>query len=455
MALPPWTVELLRRGVQDLARQATDPETTAAIKDQAAKLVDELPRVAREKVQTILKQAESTAGPLKDAWNRGDWSVASMWAQATQSDAPTRLINGSGTLLSPLGSGVAYSTAVQSAAMPFLSGDAAHAPDIDQTLRERLAVLLQKSDSRPISAFVAGSFDAALSMIGLLTQPGGAVYVPRRCAVAMRGVGGKGFLVDRLRTHVRGPIREFGSTDRDASLHVREIVQGTSPRFQSSDRHSALVYLAGTSLDLDGLPENFSRVVVIPAGTFFADGGPTASIGSVETELAAGADIVVLAGGVLTDTPSVGIVAGKPEHIRRMTDHRRANLMAAPTSQVAMVTAAAAQQRNDDSPVKQLASVSEDNLRDRAERLATQLTAAASVRSARITNESARLDATESATVPSRQVVLTTDQSPESFAAELLGGPVGLLTGRVESELAIDLRWITPEQQAKIGQRFR
>ncbi|TWT95542.1 PLP-dependent aminotransferase family protein [Neorhodopirellula pilleata] len=455
MALPPWTVELLRRGVQDLARQATDPETAATIKDQAAKLVDELPRVAREKVQTLLKQAESTAGPLKDAWNRGDWSVASLWTHAGQPNAPIRLINGSGTLLSPVGSGVAYSSAVQSAAIPFLSGDAGLASGFDETLRQQLATSLQMGDSRPVSAFVAGSLDRALAMIGSLTQPGCAVYVPRRCAVAMPGVGGEGFLVDRLQSHVRGPVREFGGIDPEAPLDIHAIAAEHTTRSPSSERRLVVVSLAGTPINYEGLPENASRVVVIPAGTFFTDGGPVASIASVESELASGADVVVLAGGVLTDTPSVGIIVGNPDHVRRMTDHRRANFLAAPVMQIAMVAAAVAQQRADSSPVKKLASVSEDNLRDRAERLATQLAAAASVRSVRVTDQPAQLGGVATASLPSRQVVLTSDQSPETLAAELLAGPVGLLTTVVENDLAIDLRWITPEQQAKIGQRFR
>lgn len=465
MALPPWTVELLRRGVQDLARQATDPEVAANLKDQATKLVDELPRVAREKVDSLLKQAETSAQPLKDAWSRSDWSTVFGSASSHSARLPIRLINGSGTLMASMGSGVAFSTAVQAAAIPFMSGDASSTVGVDAALRQQLATSFarRESDSEQVSVFVTNSFDGALAMVGSLCQPGGSLFVPRRCAVAMPEVAGDGLLVDRLRPFARGPIREFGGIDADGSVDCNEIVADLQPRFNGTTRRTAIVHLAGTPITANSLPETCSRVVVIPAGTFFAGGGPIDPTPSVEEELAKGADIVVLAGGVLTGTPRVGIVVGKSAVVARMTQHDRAAWSTAPSSQIAMVAAAAAEQSagqsngqsNGQSPAKRLASVSEDNLRDRAERLATQLTAVPSIRSVRVTDLPARVSVADDVTLPSRQVMITTDRSPEALAGELACGPIGLLTTPLENELSIDLRWITPEQQARIGELFR
>ncbi len=42
MALPPWTVELIRRGLTDVARKAGDGETLEKIKSQATEMLSDL-----------------------------------------------------------------------------------------------------------------------------------------------------------------------------------------------------------------------------------------------------------------------------------------------------------------------------------------------------------------------------------------------------------------------------
>ena len=46
MALPPWTIELLRRGITDVARKASEPETIEKVKNQATEILQDLPQTA-------------------------------------------------------------------------------------------------------------------------------------------------------------------------------------------------------------------------------------------------------------------------------------------------------------------------------------------------------------------------------------------------------------------------
>ena len=54
MALPPWTVELLRRGITDVARKASEPQTLAKIKSQATEILQELPESAARGIDAMM-----------------------------------------------------------------------------------------------------------------------------------------------------------------------------------------------------------------------------------------------------------------------------------------------------------------------------------------------------------------------------------------------------------------
>ncbi|SMP61711.1 L-seryl-tRNA(Ser) seleniumtransferase [Neorhodopirellula lusitana] len=517
MALPPWTIELLRRGVQDIARQATDPETAASLKEQASKLVDDLPRVAREKVDTLLRQAESSTRPLKDAWNRGEFFTGSWWNAASDGTVPVRLINGSGTLLHPLGSGVPLSAGSLSAAIPFLSGDGAHVTGIDAALCKKIAgVFVRKNPAAEAGAegysvAVTSSFDSAIALVALLGGPGAKLHVPRKCAVPLpsgascspgtfdgdgssAGANGGstppnqdrgGMLAERLGAFARGGVSEFGSISSDEAVRISDMQLDGGPRRHGrpndrgprfAERRAILVRLAGTTVEGDR-PEGMVEVVVLPVGSCFDLPSPnstnpdnTNSSGSdsandnasvtaditrsVQAELAAGADVVVLAGGTLSGTPDVGIVVGKTNTVARMIEHDRARWLMADTAKLAMVANAVAEQASGKSPVHSLLTASEDNLRDRAERLATQLSGSTYVTSVRVSDDHARIGPEDQASIPSRQVVVSLRDDAHELATRLLKGPTGLLLRPSGNDLAIDLRWISPEQQSRISDLF-
>lgn len=479
MALPPWTVELLRRGVQDLARQATDPETAAAIKQQASKLVEELPRVARERVDSLLKQAETSTQPLRDAWGQSDLFSSFRTNQASDAGVPVRLINGSGILMHSRGTGIAYAPSVQAAAIPFLSGDASVVTGIRERLCSEIARRFENdSDESPkYAALISPSLLDALASVSQLGRRGGCVFVPRcdswrrLSTTAAEGGSDDLTLVEAIQRKSQGAVREFGKLDQTGPLDLSEInraldrsntVQSSTNRgaHSTSTRTSAIVRFAGTELPSDGLPDLVVKVVVLPLGAF----GPlvgASNVPNIQTELDAGADLVVLAGGALCGAPPVGIMIGRCELMSRLNGSGGAPPRSASLAETAMVAAAVVEQNlsssqaQSNSPVSRLLAVSEENLRDRAERLATQISGSSLAQSVRVTNEPARLtpDATQPGvgnTIASRQVVIKTEQTDE-LERRLASGNAQVLTTKIGEDVAIDLRWMTPDQQSLVA----
>lgn len=467
MALPPWTVELLKRGVQDLARQATDPETTAAIKQQASKLVEELPRVARERVDSLLKQAEASSQPLRDAWAQSDVFAGFHTNRTGNAEMPVRLINGSGVLLHSRGSGIPYSSMVQAAAIPFLSGDVSVVHGVgDQLLADIARRFAHKSDdSTKYAALVSPSPADALATISKLGRRGGCLFVPRcdswRPLSCTEDGNGGPTLVEAVQRRSQGAVREFGKMDQadpiDLSEILRAIDQGNANRsaHSTNSRTSVIVRMAGTQIPSDGLPDDVLDVVVIAAGTLGPIAGAT-DLPNVQEELDAGADLVVLAGGALCGTPAVGIMVGRSEVMSQLSRMGGGQSRSASLAETAMVAAAVAEQTQSSSPVGRLLEVSEENLRDRAERLATQISGSSLAQSVRVANEPACFAPEKilgGHSVPSRQVVIKTDQTAE-LAKRLAGGNVQVLSTQIGEDFAIDLRWMTPDQQSVVASCF-
>jgi L-seryl-tRNA(Ser) seleniumtransferase len=481
MALPPWTVELLRRGVADLARQVTDNETAASLKEQATKLVDELPKAAREKVDSLLKQAEASTRPIKDAWQTG-----SLWGGGPISLTPTRLINGTGCLLDPRGSGVGIATESLAAAIPFLSGDAARRENLEVNLCAEIASAISRrcdhdvSGDHTLGAIVTTSLDASLALVASLGQRGGCLWVPRSCAVPMnfQDAGNDALLVDRLRRFGRGSVREFGLPTGDLQWPSEPFADDHGGRYSDRPGHDrgprqhVLVHLASEKSAMRISTDqrtDWVEVAVLPLGSIFplSEKSDTSHrhAPSLIEQLNGGADIVVLQGGVLSSTPGQSLIVGRESIIERLRQTPHHSLVTAPLAIVSMVASSVKLQSTGQSPIQQLTGVSTENLNDRAQRLATQLAACEWVASARVSESFARIGlppiaesalaaAKPEATYPSRQVVvtLTPSHDAETLSQRFASAATGLLCRVENGELIIDLRWISPEQQAQISE---
>ncbi len=477
MALPPWTVELLRRGVADLARQVTDNETAASLKEQATKLVEELPRAAREKVDALLKQAEASTRPIKDAWQTG-----SFWGGGPISLTPTRLINGTGCLLDPRGSGVGIAAESLAAAIPFLSGDAARQENLDARLCAEIASAISRrcdhdvSGDQTLGAIVTNSLDASLALVATLGQRGGCLWVPRSCAVPMcfQNSDNDALLVDRLRRFGRSPVREFGLATGDSQWPSEPFADDHRGR-HAHDRGPRQHVLVRFAFEKNAIPipsdqrTDWLDIVVLPLGSIFPldEARDTSSrhVPNLIEQLGSGADVVVLAGGVLSATPGQSLIVGQESVIERLRQTPHHSLITAPLAIVSMVASSVKLQSTGHSPIQQLASVSLENLNDRAQRLATQLAACDWVASTRVSESSACIGlplipdsalaaAKPEATYPSRQVVVTLapSQDAETLSQRFASASTGLLCRVENGELIIDLRWISPEQQAQISE---
>ena len=90
MGIPPWTLQLLRRGITDVAKKASETEAVERLKKQASEILQDLPEAAAKGIDAIIRKADSE-----------HQSETSKTRKTIEAIPP--VINASGTLLNPLG----------------------------------------------------------------------------------------------------------------------------------------------------------------------------------------------------------------------------------------------------------------------------------------------------------------------------------------------------------------
>ena len=104
-------------------------------------------------------------------------------------------------------------------------------------------------------------------------------------------------------------------------------------------------------------------------------------------------------------------------------------------------------------PVRALLDTNEENLRARAERLATRLSGSDRIQSCQITADEAKLTREGRWRLPSRQVRLRhASLSAEDWTRELLEELPAVIATIDGEELRVDLRWIAPSDDAKLAE---
>jgi L-seryl-tRNA(Ser) seleniumtransferase len=176
--------------------------------------------------------------------------------------------------------------------------------------------------------------------------------------------------------------------------------------------------------------------------------------------IAAGADLVVLAGDGWLGGPTCGILAGRREIIERIEEHPLF-----PAWQVDPLSAAALlatlelygdpEHLDQTLPLFQLLGTSVENLRHRAERLAPQMAAAESIASADAVETQSSLcpDGLADEARPSYGIALTAaDGNVAALDKRLRSGPHPVC-GRVEGDrLVLDLRTVFPRQDQELAE---
>lgn len=419
MRLPPWAIEAIRNGVADVARKASDPETISKVRDQAAELLRDLPDNASKSIEGIVKSASDRA---RSALDQGRDSVL-RWVSG-EVDFGTPCHNTSGVLFSKHGTGVTVPDGVLAAGYNLLRGDC-----LDHDVRASIDHALDQSlHIDDCCVAVANSFDAAVNALSALSTS--SQLADQRQLVLHRsqaiGLPSGTPLPDALEP---AQVKECGG--------VQRIEAGDFDGIEN-----ACVILADDgvhevrSLDFQG--RSIRTVAVLPVATL---GNAVDSLPDARAVLKSGIDLVVLPGGPVTGGVAAGILAGKESLVQAIVSSRRWKYLMA-TDAIAAMTLAAMNQKTP-TPLSQLISTSEDNLRNRAERMATRLTADDAIAACQITDAPATLSHGARWQFPSRQLRLRhREHSATKWSQTLLEKNPAIVTHVDGEDLVIDLRWL-------------
>ncbi|TWU21491.1 L-seryl-tRNA(Sec) selenium transferase [Novipirellula galeiformis] len=424
MAIPPWTVELLRRGLNDVARRAREPETLEKLKAQANEIIQELPQTAARGFDAVMRATEAGKKNVQ-RWSKKQIAIA------------IPLVNASGTLITPLGTGVPVAEDAVEAAYACLHGDVRNDHHAAQRLTRELHHHLDASAELEIA--VAANFNAILTalVIGMSQEE---ILVHRSQAIRLRSGGS---LVDALNSLV--PI-------------VQEV--GANDAIEASDFdgfQSFCLILADDETQADApKPLEFGRaevtqVVVLPVATLKQT--QDSKLPSVEAAIQAGADLVIVEGGGIFGGPECGLVIGKRALVQAITHSSLWKSLEATSPVQAMLVSTLGKYSSGQLPIDGLMQTSEENLRARAERLAMRLSASDSIKSCQVTAEDARITPKGRWRYPSRQIrVEHRTLSAKEWADQLREELPSLLVREDGQAIIVDLKWVTPASDGKIGE---
>jgi L-seryl-tRNA(Ser) seleniumtransferase len=175
---------------------------------------------------------------------------------------------------------------------------------------------------------------------------------------------------------------------------------------------------------------------------------------SAQTSLAAGTDLVILRGDAFVGGPACGILLGREELLRRIVEHPLFSLWQIDPLRSAGLSATIAAYDNPSAnslPAWQSLATSVENLRNRADRLAAQLTHATGVASAVAVETRSALSGDLADGWPSYGVALTATDGDLSLLEKRLSAARIPIFGRTEGEqILLDLRTVMPRQDKLI-----
>jgi L-seryl-tRNA(Ser) seleniumtransferase len=177
---------------------------------------------------------------------------------------------------------------------------------------------------------------------------------------------------------------------------------------------------------------------------------------SAAASIAAGVDLVILRGDGLVGGPSCGILLGSNEVIRRITAHPLFAAWSIDSLRMAALTATLECYENRSTgihqiPVWQCLTVSVDNLRNRAERIAPQLAKAEGIASAIPVETRSPLAAVLPKGMPSYGIALSTAGGDVHTLDMLLRSARFPIHGRIEDDrIILDLRTVLPRQDTML-----
>tara|TARA_R110002049_G_scaffold182485_3_gene350399 strand:+ start:12762 stop:14060 length:1299 start_codon:yes stop_codon:yes gene_type:complete len=423
MALPPWTIELLRRGLTDVARKAGDAETLDKLKQQATEILQDLPQTAARGIDAVMRSADAGKKSVQ-RWSRKHTAIA------------VPVLNASGTLQHLFGDGVPICDEAISAGVDIMRGDCVSGPAASERMLRRLQRNLPVGGDYSIA--IANNFPAALTAFSMLVEHR-SIVVHRSHAVRLPG---------------GVPLPEAFGTLLPVVQEVGGVEKATTDDFDGFESF-CVVWADGGTYPVEILDfgdRDAIQAVVLPVATFTRTAHE--EIPSVEAILTQGADVVMINGGGVCGGPECGLLVGRQEIIQAITDSPvwpalQANEATQTMMSVAIETAAASA---DNIPVLALLDTNEENLRARAERMATRLSGSDLIQHCHVAAEEARITANGRWRLPSRQVRLRHQSWSAEKWSEDLREEIPSVIARVDGEeLVVDLRWIAAADDSKLA----
>jgi L-seryl-tRNA(Ser) seleniumtransferase len=297
------------------------------------------------------------------------------------------------------------------------------------------------------------------------------VAADREVLVARAEVGdvGTSDSVPKLAEAAKAMLTEVGTTN---SALAADYEAAASPRTAailtaSSDTYRVVGQTAVVELDeLVGLARDRELISIdaLGAAPLVA---PPASVSwprrSAAASISAGVDLVILRGDGLVGGPSCGILLGSKEIIRRITAHPLFSAWSIDPFRMAALTATLECYENptasyenptasmDQLPVWQCLTVSIENLRNRAERMAPQLAQVDVIASAIPVETRSPLAAALPEGIPSYGIALSATDGDIQKLNKLLRSARFPIVGRIENDrIILDLRTVLPRQDTTL-----
>lgn len=330
-------------------------------------------------------------------------------------------------------------------------------PSLDGNTPQHAEALLCRLTGAQSAAIVHGYAGAVWLALA-------AVAADREVVVARAEVGdvGTSDSLPKLAEAAKATLTEAGTTNSSLAADYEAAM---SPRTAailaaSSDMYRIVGQTAAAELaELVGLARDRELIVIDALGTAPLIAPPATVFWprrSAAASITAGVDLVVLRGDGLVGGPRCGMLLGSKEIIRRITAHPLFAAWNIDPLRGAALTATLECYENptiglQQLPVWQCLTVSIDNLRNRAERMAPQLAQAEGIASATPVETRSPLAAVLPDGIPSYGIALSPVGGDFTGLDKRLRSARFSILGRIENErIILDLRTVLPRQDTTL-----
>ncbi|QEG38286.1 PLP-dependent aminotransferase family protein [Roseimaritima ulvae] len=425
MAIPDWAVEQLKRQLNDVASQLKNPEAVQQLRDRATEFLHELPQTA------------------KGVWQQAREGVQPGRTRSQVSPMGAAVINATGAFCGgPIGGVPLAAAAVDAGVESLTSFRTALQDSPDWFQREASRVAKRIGCERLLAASHVES--ALLVLADVAKKRQAKVFVPRCCAVGL----GDGMSLPDLLTVAGAEVREIGSSEGLNAADWRRAAAGAND----------ILVVSGDPKQLELPPADVEclLVSVVTWGTVEPLGPSVTPLPPTFGDLLKGAcDVVITSAAGLLGGPECGLVMGDRQAVGEIAASPLWSIVEAPASTQAMLVAALEQP----SPLAGLLETSIENLRHRADNLATRLAAAGegedeggSIKQCLLTDYPARLAVGAPYEVSSRQLRLRhASLSAQQWAAKLIEQSPAILAKVEDDVLVVDLRWVDVSQDSALA----